>query len=314
MAKTPPVLSRSVVRTLLYAGLFILLAVVVFQQKAALGDSLNRLSRTDPWFTLAGLGVLLLSVLASAGVYGALSPKPLNFWRTALVQTAGLGVNRLLPAGSGALGVSYLYLRANKLTKTMAATIAAANNLLGFGGHILLLLTACILWPSSLSHFHNLSLSSFSLALVGGGLIVVGVAVLWLVSTRSSRFASLRPLFARPSRLIIALWCSLAITLCYITAVMLAAQAFGYTLSPAAALIVLSFGVAAASAIPIPGGVGAAEAGLYFGLHSYGLSDADALAIAVLYRTMTFWLPLLVGAIAFGAVAKLNLLRTKAHA
>jgi uncharacterized membrane protein YbhN (UPF0104 family) len=253
------------------------------------------------WWTVAGFAALLLSVLASSGVYGALSPRPLRFWRTALVQAGGLGINRLLPAGSGALGVAYLYLRANKVSKLQAATVVAANNGLGFVGHVFLLGGALLVYPRALNHFQGVSLGNFGKRLAIAALVILLLALVVLL-TRVKKYTilkTIRPLFSRPVRLTSALVFSMLITLCYAGAVLFASTALGYHLTLAAALIVLSFGVVAASAIPVPGGVGAAEAGIFAGMHAYGATVQDALSIALLYRIMTFWLPLIVGGIAF---------------
>ena len=54
-------------------------------------------------------------------------------------------INRLLPAGIGAMGVNYLYLRKNKNTKIQAASVVAINNLLGGIGHNILFWVV-VLW------------------------------------------------------------------------------------------------------------------------------------------------------------------------
>jgi uncharacterized membrane protein YbhN (UPF0104 family) len=282
-----------------YLVCLIFLIVLIVREHSLFADSLRVIGRVSTWTVAAGFTALLVSVLASSGVYGALSPRRLRFWRTALVQGGGLGVNRLLPAGSGALGVSYLYLRANQVGKAAAAATVAANNLLGFIGHALLLVIALAVTPYVFRHFDGLSAGSFNRWLAFAGVAVVGLVVVLVFARGSKLFQPVRPIVSRPGRLVMALSCSMLITICYVTAVLLAAGAIGYHLSLAAGLIVLSFGVAAASAVPVPGGIGAAEAGIFAGLHAYGANTQDALAIALLYRVMTFWLPLIVGGLAF---------------
>jgi uncharacterized membrane protein YbhN (UPF0104 family) len=295
----------------IYIACFVLFIVVIVREHGTFADALRTMRTVSVWWVIAGFGGLLLSVLGSSGVYGALSPQPLRFWRTAAVQTGGLGINRLLPAGTGALGVAYLYLRANMVGKLQAATVVATNNLFGFVGHAILLLMAIVANPQVFDHFQSIDLGKFGawLALAGGLAAIFAIAVVLIRSTKSSLPTTVRPLFKRPTRLLAALLFSMVITLCYAAAVIFAGAALGYHLSVAAALIVLSFGVAAASAVPIPGGIGAAEAGIFAGMHAYGATVQDALAVALLYRVMTFWLPLIVGGIFFVIVDRRGYIR-----
>lgn len=311
MASPPKPRSTNVYKLLFYVVCAALLTALIIRERQTFIDSLRAVGTVSPWWIAAGFTALLLSVLASSAVYGALSPRPLRFWRTALVQTGSLGVNRLLPAGSGALGVAYLYLRSNMVGKLQAGTVVTANNLLGFIGHATLLVAAVAVSPHVFDHFSGINISKLGvwLALAGVALILIVILIVLVRRTKMQVLNTIRPLFGRPNHLVLALVFSMLITLCYVTAVLLAAAALGYHLSLAAALVVLSFGVAAASAIPVPGGVGAAEAGIFAGMHAYGANAQNALAVALLYRVMTFWLPLLVGGLAFVVVDRRGYLR-----
>jgi uncharacterized protein (TIRG00374 family) len=65
------------------------------------------------------------------------------------------------------------------------------------------------------------------------------------------------------------------------------------------ALLVLTAGVAGGTLTPTPGGLLGVEAGLIAGFAAFGISTADALAAALLYRLLTYWLALVGGFIAF---------------
>ncbi len=56
--------------------------------------------------------------------------------------------------------------------------------------------------------------------------------------------------------------------------------------------------------VPIPGGVGALDGGLLGALVIYGLPAAPTAAAILFYRVILFWLPLLLGGIAFGSLRK----------
>jgi uncharacterized membrane protein YbhN (UPF0104 family) len=287
-----------------------LLGILIVREHGAIADSVRTASEVSPVWILAGFGMLLFSVVASSALYGVLSPQPLRFGRTLLVQLGSMGVNRLLPAGSGALGISYLYLRANQVGKATAVTVVAANNLLGFIGHALLLSLVLVFSPAVIRDF-GINGNGFTIFLIAAAILTLLLGVVILAGRKSAgKFVRpLQPLLKKPGRFIPALGYSLVITASYAAAMLLAANSIGIQLSPAAALVVLSFGVAAASAIPTPGGVGAAEAGVFAALKAYGISNDEALAVALLYRVMTFWLPLIVGGLAFTVVDRYGYLK-----
>jgi uncharacterized membrane protein YbhN (UPF0104 family) len=56
-------------------------------------------------------------------------------------------------------------------------------------------------------------------------------------------------------------------------------------------LLVNAAASAFASVIPVPGGVGAAEAGLTAGLVAMGVGESPAFAIAFTHRGCTYYLP-----------------------
>jgi len=104
----------------------------------------------------------------------------------------------------------------------------------------------------------------------------------------------------RPVRLFFAAAAALSVSLCFIAALAFSAWALGndsFTFQQAA--LVMTLGVIAATVTPTPGGVVGAEAGLATGLVAYGFAAEEAIAAAVLYRIISYWIPLVVGAAAF---------------
>jgi uncharacterized membrane protein YbhN (UPF0104 family) len=68
-------------------------------------------------------------------------------------------------------------------------------------------------------------------------------------------------------------------------------RAYGVDVSLAELLLVNAAASAFAGLIPVPGGVGAAEAGLTAGLVALGVDDSTAFAIAFTHRLCTYYLP-----------------------
>jgi uncharacterized membrane protein YbhN (UPF0104 family) len=75
-------------------------------------------------------------------------------------------------------------------------------------------------------------------------------------------------------------------------------KAFGYSASLAALILVNTFVSLFAGFMPVPGGVGVAEAGYTAGLIAIGIPSAAATSTALAYRLVTFYLPPLWGAFA----------------
>lgn len=293
----------------LYAALVVLLIGVVVSQHGAFTSSVEAVKDSEPDWIAAGFAILLLSVPASANVYRNLSPKRLPFRQVLLVEAASMGINKLLPAGSGALGINYVYLRRKRLSRSMAGSVVVANNIIGFAGHGVLLVLTCLIWRNSLQDFAdgNITFGRLAAGILAGCGIALVVLVLFRKKLRPAA-TGLLPVLVKPDRLAGALLWSIGITACYLVALLFAGAAVGLSLTPAAAMVVLSFSVLSASVIPVPGGIGAAEAGVYAGLYSMGVDTATALAAAILYRVITFWLPLAVGSVAFVVLSRRKLL------
>jgi glycosyltransferase 2 family protein len=73
-------------------------------------------------------------------------------------------------------------------------------------------------------------------------------------------------------------------------------RALGVDTVPIASLAVVYLTSSAlGSVVPTPGGLGAVEAAMSAGLTAAGLPGAKAVAAVLLFRTVTFWLPVPAG-------------------
>jgi uncharacterized protein (TIRG00374 family) len=96
-----------------------------------------------------------------------------------------------------------------------------------------------------------------------------------------------------------ALLSSMALTLGNVLCLSACAMALGIHLPFAVIVLIFSFGIGAGTATPTPGGLGGFEAGLAAAFITYHVSSPAALAAALLYRLISYWLPLAFGAAAF---------------
>jgi undecaprenyl-diphosphatase len=69
---------------------------------------------------------------------------------------------------------------------------------------------------------------------------------------------------------------------------------------PVAPIIAIYLGGAAVASIaPTPGGLGALEAALVAGLTAAGAASGPAVAAVLVYRLVTYWLPIVPGFVAY---------------
>jgi uncharacterized protein (TIRG00374 family) len=83
----------------------------------------------------------------------------------------------------------------------------------------------------------------------------------------------------------------LLLSLCYILCLAACVQAFHSSAAFASIAVVYLTGSALGSIIPTPGGIGTVEAALTAGLVAAGLHGTQAASAVLLFRLLTFWLP-----------------------
>jgi uncharacterized protein (TIRG00374 family) len=89
------------------------------------------------------------------------------------------------------------------------------------------------------------------------------------------------------------------LSLAYVLCLAACVAAFGGSVPIAKIGVVYMTGSALGSIIPTPGGLGAVEAALTAGLTAAGVPGAAAVSAVLLFRLLTFWLPVPLGWIAF---------------
>jgi undecaprenyl-diphosphatase len=105
--------------------------------------------------------------------------------------------------------------------------------------------------------------------------------------------------FARHPRRAVGLFCAQAgVVMAYALALAASMWAVGADVSLSQVVLVHLVGGSLGAVLPVPGGLGAVEAGLIGGFTVVGVDAATATAGVVLFRLLTFWLPVLPGFVA----------------
>ncbi|HVS58535.1 MAG TPA: lysylphosphatidylglycerol synthase transmembrane domain-containing protein [Candidatus Saccharimonadales bacterium] len=293
-------------RDLLLAGSLAILLYVVVPQFATFRHSLSLL-RSASWLLLS-LAVFLeiATFFVAAFVLWVLAVKPVRYSRSLIVQGASGFTNRLLPAGLGGMGIKAAFLHRSRHTTVQATGVAIMNNALGFVGHFVLLAIVLIVYPASQFHIGATS----KMWALRAAIAVVVLAVMATIIYASKLFVSARRKLAalghtfksystRIPALLAGLLGSVGITVCNMAIFFVCAHALGSRLSIADVVIISTVGMAAAAVTPTPGGLGGVEAGLVAGMVGFGSTDDVALAAVLLYRLLTYWLPIVPGLLLF---------------
>jgi uncharacterized membrane protein YbhN (UPF0104 family) len=139
-----------------------------------------------------------------------------------------------------------------------------------------------------------------------GALIVAALAVLAFPAGRRLVRSRVAPAISQviprlldiaqhPAKLAEGIGGALLLTASYILCLDASVRALGGSLPLASIAVVYLTGSAIGSVVPTPGGLGAVEATLSAGLAAAGLPGTAAVSAVLLFRTLTFWLPVPAG-------------------
>jgi uncharacterized membrane protein YbhN (UPF0104 family) len=255
----------------------------------------------SPWWLLAALFVAAFPKVGGAiSLMGSLEEE-LPFWQTLEVQIAASFTSLFAPQGVGLAAINAQYLERRGHDRTVAITASGLNSVAGFAAHLISVLAAVVLvGPSILAHLRT---PPRWWLLVGGAVLalVLGVAVwtplgrkwLWKPALRAG--AAFWSTVKRPIRTVQLLGGSIVVTLSNALTLALAMNAFGQTVSVVDVVAVYLAGAAVAAIAPTPGGLGALEAALIAGLIAVGVDASVAVGGVLVFRLLTFWLPIVPG-------------------
>ncbi len=302
-------------KAVFYTVMFGLALYVFIPQLGNLSDSMDAIKTADTRYILWAFALSGATYLSAAGVYKFLSYLPINYFKTLLVTISTSFTNRLLPASAGGIATNIRYLQKVGYDTVQASSITALNNLVGLIGHICILFIVAGLSSSS---FREVVKIPVSRKVVFFAVIVVFSLILAITFTRKLRLKAMRiirsiredmtKLFEHPDRFFFALISAMSITSFYALCLYVCAQSLGVDISILQAFFVFTIGATAASVTPTPGGIGGAEAGLVAGFVSIGIPADIGLSVSLLYRLITFWVPIIPGFIAFNFATKKQIL------
>jgi uncharacterized protein (TIRG00374 family) len=230
-------------------------------------------------------------------------PEKVPFGRALLAQVAGSFVKLVAPAAVGGVALNTRFLQKTGMRSGQAAASVGASQLAGGGVHLMLLFAFGFVAGTSNTKDIAPSRTVIAGVLVVAVLIMVGAAIPkvrhWASERLQSLFAGVVPrmldLLQQPTKLATGLGGIVLITLTLAGCLDASAHAFGGNLDFATVAAVYLTANAAGSLVPVPGGIGPIELALTGALVPAGMPSSNALTAVLLFRLLTFWLPVLPG-------------------
>jgi uncharacterized membrane protein YbhN (UPF0104 family) len=222
-------------------------------------------------------------------------------------------VNLAIPSSAARVAVNVRYFTRVGVPAAGALAIGALDSISGFVVQIALLL----LLPLASDAGTNFDLDvtkpnglATVLLIALGAVAVVVLALLasarlrtWLMRTARTAARTLRVLKS-PSKVVMLFGGNLLTQVLFGIAVAATLRGF-HEHAPLTTLILINTLVSLfAGLLPVPGGIGVSEAGLVWGFTSIGIAEPTALAIALAYRVVSFYLPPVWGYFTYQSLTK----------
>jgi undecaprenyl-diphosphatase len=312
-------LARIRPRTVVTVVVFAVALYALLPQLADIGQVGEQLKTAEWAWLLPVIAFQCLTYLgAGLSMVGSV-PDRIALVPTIRAQVAAAFVDILAPASLGGMALNTRFFQKRGVDAGVAVAGVGVNAVGGLVGHVLLL-GAAVLWAGSntldSATTSTGSTSSDSSFPTGTVLIVAGVVlaltVAFFVSPPGRKLfrTRLRPMLSdavsgigqlarRPRKLLELIGGSLVITLGFTGAFVCTVEAFGGGPSVAAMSVAYLAATAFAVIAPTPGGLGAVEVLLIAALGRLGMSSEAAVSSVLVFRTFTFWLPVIPGWLTF---------------
>jgi glycosyltransferase 2 family protein len=231
------------------------------------------------------------------------APVPLPLGPVYALQLAVSYVNLAIPTAAARVAVNIRFFQRHGVPPGSAIAAGAIDGFGGFVMQIMLLVSLLLFTSASLDLDVGGAVDSARQILVIVAVIVAAALLVVLAVARIRRFVlgwikrlgaeawgAVRGLNS-PRRLFLLLGGNLATEVLFAVALATFVRAFGFDVGLGEVILINVSVALLAGLMPVPGGVGVTEGGLTFGLVQAGVPEEVALAIAVMSRMSSFYLP-----------------------
>jgi uncharacterized membrane protein YbhN (UPF0104 family) len=265
------------------------------------------------WLAVAAAGSALTYPASGLGILGSV-PQSLRLGTTTLVQLGAGAATLAAPAGLGAVGLNQQYLERQGVPRSTAATGLALNVAVAAVLHVLAMVATATILGTTLPDTVHLPPRRY---LVDGA-VVIAILLGAALRARPIRRRVLRPILSalkalpsllrNPTRSAQLFGSALLVNVAYIASLQAATAAFGPTPDVVHTALIYLIAAVVGTITPTPGGLGGYEAALVAGLTRIGPTAGEAVAAALTFRLLTFWLAIIPGLIALRALRKRQLI------
>jgi uncharacterized protein (TIRG00374 family) len=268
----------------------------------------EELKSADWFWVVAGLLVSLVPAFTDAvAALGAL-PQTLPYGPAVVLQYSQKFTNLAVPSTVGVAAISARFYNKQGVPVATAVGCGVLTSVGGFVVQIFVVITSLLLVGSSLQFADTGGGDSWS-TIILIAIIVIGVAVAVLVFAPKLRARIMKPIrpalhdiktvLSSPRKFFSIIGGNFASQLLYAIVLGMNLRAYGTSLPLPALLLVNTGATFIASVVPVPGGMGVAEASLVAGLTAFGIPSETAVAAALTHRLITFYIPPTWGWVAF---------------
>ncbi len=290
--------ARSVLTVILpvVAAIIVLTSVNVDEVSTALASS--------DWRWAAVAFLLGLATFLGAGLaFAAFAPVRISLWSATLVHAVGAFVGLVTPAGLGSAALNLRMLTKRGVTMSLAVATVALVQVSQLAVTILLLVLLSVVSGTTTSTQFAPSTGTLVLiavlAAVAGASLLVPAVRQWLVRTTMPTIRQTWPrlveIAGEPRRLAVAVAGNVLLTMGYVLAFDATLAAFSQHLSLVQVALVFLIGNTAGAIVPTPGGLGTIEVAFIGGLTAAGINPGVAASVTILFRVLTYWLPIPIG-------------------
>jgi uncharacterized membrane protein YbhN (UPF0104 family) len=289
-------------RDLLMTAALVFGAYLLISKLAAIGFGTiaHELGKADLAWVLVALILAQLTFIGSGvSVRGAVMT-PLALLPCVVLQSAIKFINLTVPSSAGRIGMNVRFLQRMGAPRPEAVAAGAVDDTSETIVQVALFLLVLPFVHANLdtSQFHGAGPDTRLVAALGAALAISLVTVMIVPRFRAKVIPPLRQALSgvwdvarnRHKRLEL-FGGNLASELLYAVSLGATCLAYGVHLNLAELVFVNTAASVLSSLIPVPGGIGAAEASLSAGLIAIGVDESTAFAIAVTQRLCTFYLP-----------------------
>jgi glycosyltransferase 2 family protein len=287
-------------RDLLVTALVIGALYVLITQLAEIGFGTiaEELGNADLAWVALGLILAQLTLVAQGvSVRGAVVT-PLALVPCVVLQSAIKFINLTVPSSAGRIGMNVRFLQRMGASPGEAVAAGAVDDVSETVVQVLIVLLTLPFVEVDTSQVKLEAPDGRLVAAIVVALVAVVAAVLAVPSLRAKVVPTVRTalsslwVVARTRRKRLELFGgNLASELLFALALGAVCRAYGVDLTLVELLLVNTAASAFAGLMPVPGGVGAAEAGLTAGLVALGIEESTAFAVAFTHRLCTYYLP-----------------------